>query len=323
MPWPFRRHRSHDAGAPSRRRAAGRPSRSMTSQVRRRLVAHAGGWQTLEPLRPSATGAAAPVVSSGASFISQLAGTQPLLPTASLREVSSDAPRGMTHGLARPLPAAAFASVTAGFGRCRAGDRGAVRDAHEATRRPVVASGSARSSRPHDATQATWSRPSREPAPTCSSSPTSSTTRSPRSYRRRSSARCSPSGRGASWPSFVPTSPGESEGGDADDVEVRHRSEAVAGGVATARSRCALALRTVRRGEPRERRTRDDRGRGAGSGIRAARATASTRRTRRGRRSGAGPAGRRPLPARRRSVRGAHRCDTRARSRSWRGRRPP
>jgi hypothetical protein len=93
----------------------------------------------LEPLRPSATGVAAPVVSSGASFISQLAGTQPLLPTAR-REVSSDAPRGMTHGLARALPAAAYASSPQDSGDVEpvtAEQFATVEAAH----RPVVSSG--------------------------------------------------------------------------------------------------------------------------------------------------------------------------------------
>jgi len=95
MPWPFRRHRPHDGGQAA-------PSTAPPVTVddlggHRRLMVHAGSWQRLEPLTPSATGAAAPVVSSGASFISGLAGTRPLIGAASLRDVSSSAPRGVTR----------------------------------------------------------------------------------------------------------------------------------------------------------------------------------------------------------------------------------
>src|SRR4051812_7328983 len=101
MPWPFRRHRSPQAGAPSTSTAAAAPLTIDDLSTRRRLTAHVGGWQHVDPLTPTATGAAAPVVSSGASFIAGLAGTQPLLSNTTLREVSPDAPRGVTQGLAR------------------------------------------------------------------------------------------------------------------------------------------------------------------------------------------------------------------------------
>jgi len=109
MPWPFRRHRSPQAGAPSS--AAAPPVTIDDFSSRRRLTVHVGGWQHVDPLTPTATGAAAPVVSSGASFISGLAGTRPLLPSTTLREVSPDAPRGVTQGLARPLPSGPYAAA--------------------------------------------------------------------------------------------------------------------------------------------------------------------------------------------------------------------
>jgi Domain of unknown function (DUF4157) len=140
MPWPFRRHRSDGAAAPAPAASSGRPVTIDDLAGHRRLVAHAGGWQKIEPLRPSATGAAAPVVSSSASFISHLAGTQPLLPTASLREVSSDAPRGVTRGLARSLPDAPFAPpppLARGTEPVTAEQFGPP----ESLRRPVVVSG--------------------------------------------------------------------------------------------------------------------------------------------------------------------------------------
>jgi hypothetical protein len=140
MPWPFRRHRAPDAGAAQR--AAGPSSRPVTIDdlaARRRLNVHAGGWQKLAPLTPSATGAAAPVVSSGASFIAHLAGAQPLLPSTSLREVSSDAPRGLTHGLARPLPESPYPPAPEpAAGTEQPGEQ---IPPPETTHRPVIASG--------------------------------------------------------------------------------------------------------------------------------------------------------------------------------------
>src|SRR4051812_993167 len=138
MPWPFRRHRPHDGGQAA-------PSTAPPVTVddlggHRRLMVHAGSWQRLEPLTPSATGAAAPVVSSGASFIGGLAGTRPLIGASSLREVSSVAPRGVTHGLARPLsdPHPIVAADEADASDRVGADQIA---AAEAPRRPVVASG--------------------------------------------------------------------------------------------------------------------------------------------------------------------------------------
>ena len=139
MPWPFRRHRSQQADAPSVSAAAPAPVTIDDLSGRRRLTVHVGGWQHVEPLTPAATGAAAPVVGSSASFIAGLAGTQPLVSSATLREVSSEAPRGVTQGLARPLPAEPFppAPEESGGGQASAEQFAP----QEATRRPVVASG--------------------------------------------------------------------------------------------------------------------------------------------------------------------------------------
>jgi hypothetical protein len=151
MPWPFRRHRSDGSGAgtssaPAANAPAAAPFTHDDLAGVRRLTARPGSWQSLDPLRPAATGAAAPIVSSSASFIAHLAGTQPLVSDASLREVSAEGPRGVSYGLARPLPGepappapppsgpaiepAAEASVSA--------ENYAAQDV---TRRPVVASG--------------------------------------------------------------------------------------------------------------------------------------------------------------------------------------
>ena len=140
MPWPFRR-RPQDATSSSPDAPANPPVTIDDLGGRRRLTVHAGGWQTLEPLTPSTTGAAAPVVGSSASFIAGLAGTRPLLPTSSLREVSEDAPRGVTHGLASPLPSDTVAPLATDGG---AGSEPVSAEPYaeqEPTRRPVVASG--------------------------------------------------------------------------------------------------------------------------------------------------------------------------------------
>ena len=107
----------------------------------RRLTARPGSWQNLDPLRPAAAGAAAPIVGSSASFIADLAGTQTLLSDASLREVSSEGPRGVSYGLARPLagePVSTPSPVEQAPDAAISAEQYATQDV---TRRPVVASG--------------------------------------------------------------------------------------------------------------------------------------------------------------------------------------
>jgi hypothetical protein len=146
MPWPFRRHRS-GGSAPAAPAGSNAPAAAPLTHDdlagTRRLTARPGSWQSLDPLRPAATGAAAPIVSSSASFLAHLAGTQTLVSDASLREVSAEGPRGVSYGLAQarpgepappapPRPIEPAAEVPASAESYAAED---------VTRRPVVASG--------------------------------------------------------------------------------------------------------------------------------------------------------------------------------------
>jgi hypothetical protein len=70
-------------------------------EIRRAPVAHRGDWQNVAPLTPTATGAAAPIVSASATFLASVAGARPIVEPGSLRDVSAGAPRGIVVGLAR------------------------------------------------------------------------------------------------------------------------------------------------------------------------------------------------------------------------------
>src|SRR5262245_52544148 len=140
MPWPFRRRRPAPPSGSALSGAHAAPVTLDDLGGARRLTARPGSWQNLDPLRPAATGAAAPIVSSSASFIGHLAGTRSLVSDTSLREVSSEGPRGLSYGLAQPLPGErpTPSPVDAVTEVPVSAEEYAAQDV---TRRPVVASG--------------------------------------------------------------------------------------------------------------------------------------------------------------------------------------
>ncbi len=292
MPWPFAGVADRTTRERRRPRRQARPITIDDLAGPRRLVAHAGGWQSARaverrrrpapPRRSSARARRSSRSSRGHSRSS---------PTVAARGFRRTRPAGMSHG---SCPCACRLLRTCRHRRIRAMSTPVTAELYadvEAARRPVVASGRARSS---DLTTYAGDLVAAEPRVDAGR------VREPDLCRRRDprgataadlQRRCWPSARGASWPSFVPTWRGDerTQGARTRDLE---RPAALGDG----RWRSRDGSVSVRPCPPDrstsaipKRRTRDDRGRGVGSGDRAAEQPPSTRRARRGS----------PLPSRR------------------------
>src|SRR5687768_2973991 len=109
MPWPFRKRKegSGPAAAPAPTPAAPRPITAADFAPRRVAVPTPRAWASLPPIAPSIRPVSQDLTVPAASFVADVGGTQPLIQTPVLRQVSPEGPAGRADALVaptRPLP---------------------------------------------------------------------------------------------------------------------------------------------------------------------------------------------------------------------------